>query len=214
MTKIKICGITNVQDARSAIKSGADYVGLIFAPSRRCVIKGAAKMIMDECADFVNWVGVFMNGKKKVIEEFIGGLPIKILQFHGNESPAFCNYFINRGYTVIKTLPVEEGRLLLDPALYQKADYFLLDTVFNGNAGGTGQSFDWSKIQSFGLKDIATKVFLSGGLSPENVRGAIAQVRPFGVDASSKLEKTPGLKDHALVTSFINAVRCEGNNDN
>jgi phosphoribosylanthranilate isomerase len=207
MTKIKICGITNVDDARCAIENGADYVGLIFAPSRRCVIKGNAKMIVDEHKDFTGWVGVFLNGKKKEIEELLQGLPIKILQFHGDESPAFCNYFINRGYAVIKTVPVKGSSLGLDPRDYDKVPYFLFDSVVNGQTGGTGMPFSWSVIDTLNLREFVPKIILSGGLAPDNVSAAIKQVAPYAVDASSRLEKEPGLKDHKLIKDFITAAR-------
>ncbi len=207
MTKIKICGITNVEDARCAIENGADYVGLIFAPSRRCVIKGAAKMITDANQGFSAWVGVFMNGKKKLIEEFLQGLPINILQFHGDETPAFCNYFINRGYTVIKTIPVKGDRLGLDPRAYDKVPYFLFDSVVDGKSGGTGVPFPWAIIDTLGLREFSSRMVLSGGLAPENVGAAIKQVAPYAVDASSCLEKSPGIKDHQLIKDFIIAAR-------
>jgi phosphoribosylanthranilate isomerase len=207
MTKIKICGITNVDDARCAIENGADYVGLIFAPSRRCVIKGNAKMIVDAHKDFTGWVGVFLNGKKKEIEELLQGLPIKILQFHGDETPAFCNYFINRGYSVIKTVPVKGNSIGLDPRDYDKVPYFLFDSVVNGQSGGTGMPFSWSVIDTLNLREFVPKIILSGGLAPDNVSAAIKQVAPYAVDASSRLEKEPGLKDHKLIKDFITAAR-------
>ena len=165
MVKVKVCGITNLDDARCAIDAGADYVGLIFAQSSRSVIKGVAKKITDAHPDFHNWVGVFMNGKKREIEAILDGLPINILQFHGQETPAFCNYFIKRGYSVIKSLPVSEHGLVLDPKDYPQVNYFLLDSVVEGKSGGTGQPFLWSAIHDFNVPDLANKMFLAGGAS-------------------------------------------------
>lgn len=210
MTKIKICGITNIDDARCAIESGTDYLGLIFAPSKRCLIKGQAKIITDTFPDFTNWVGVFMNGKKKEIEALLAGLPIRVVQFHGKETPAFCNYFVKRGYTVIKTIPVMNGALLLEPARYDRVQYFLFDSVVQGQCGGTGVPFLWDAVNSAGIDCVAEKVILSGGLSPENVAAAIAKVTPAMVDASSALEKEVRVKDHSLVQEFIRVVRAGG----
>lgn len=204
--KVKICGITNIKDAAAAIEAGANYIGLIFAPSKRRLIKSQAKLITDAFPAFNGWVAVFMNGKKKDIDANISGLPIQNLQFHGEETPAFCNYFSNRNYRVIKAIPMNYNHPLLDPAKYSKTPYFLLDSVVAGQSGGTGVPLDWQQLRNTQI-DIRRSMFLSGGLTPENVKEAIEILRPFAVDVSSGVELEPGIKNHKLIVSFFAQVR-------
>ena len=209
MTKVKICGITNADDAKLAISAGADYVGLIFGPSKRQIIKETAQRIVSSTPDFKNYVGVFLNGKKKQIEEISAVTNIRILQFHGEETPAFCNYFINRGFDVIKVFRVKDAHSMADIELYDKVSSFFCDSFSAKEHGGTGTTFDWTLLaQNSFLNN--RKVFVSGGLDQDNVCDAIKAVRPYAVDASSRLESSLGIKDSEKVYKFVQAVqRCD-----
>ena len=206
MTKIKICGITNVDDAQHAISCGVDYMGLIFAPSPRQIIKETAARIIKSTPDFTQYVGVFLNAKKKHIEDICAHTHIRILQFHGEETPAFCNYFIKRGFNVIKVFRIKNKTSLASVEEFNKVDTIFFDTYVNEKRGGTGEVFDWSLIAG---SHISTnkRVFISGGLDSNNVREVIAIAHPYAVDASSKLEMKVGIKDKLKVKQFIDSVK-------
>lgn len=213
MTKVKVCGVTNIEDAKCAIEGGADYVGLIFAPSKRRVVKAVAKKIVDACAGFDGFIGVFMNGKKRVIKDVCEFAGIKRIQLHGDETPAFCNYLIKAGLDVIKVFRVKDSDSLIGIEKYDKVQSFLFDTYVQGQEGGTGVAFDWRILQGNDfLKD--KKVFIGGGLDHRNVGEVITQVHPFCVDASSCLEAKVGQKDHEKVRLFINTAKGEIYADN
>ncbi len=204
--KVKICGVTNPEDAEFAISEGVDYVGLIFAKSRRKIIKETAKRITETVPSFENWVGVFLNQKKKEIEDICNYAGIKIIQLHGDETPAFCNYFVNRGIKVIKAVHIKDKSYIDVIKRYNKRIKFLFDTFKAGEYGGTGKPFDWKLLLDEGIvkeKDF----FLSGGLDENNVVEALKLVSPYGVDASSRLEAEVGIKDKAKVKAFIRAVK-------
>lgn len=206
MTKVKICGITREVDARCAIEAGADYLGLIFAPSKRKIIKETALRILHSFPSYNSFVGVFMNEKKKIIEEICDYTGIQIVQFHGDESPAFCNYFINRGIEVIKAFRVRDASSIEKVSAYNKVGMYLFDTYSPEHGGGTGKTFDWHILDGQNiLKE--KNVIMSGGLYDENVKSVIAAVRPFAVDASSCLEVSPGVKDCNKIKKFIAAVK-------
>jgi phosphoribosylanthranilate isomerase len=202
MTKVKVCGITNENDARNAIESGADYIGFIFAPSKRKIIKETAVRIIKAFPEYKNFVGVFLNGKKKEIEDICEYSGIRLLQLHGDETPAFCNYFVNREYKVIKVFRVKGHESFTQVALYEKVYAYLFDTYRDYEYGGTGETFDWSLIKKIPQLE-GRKYFISGGLDALNVRDVVASLNPYGVDASSKLERQPGFKDHLKVEQFI-----------
>ncbi len=206
MTKIKICGITNPEDAKYAVLFGVDYCGLIFAPSPRQIIKETALRIIKETPNFSNYVGVFLNQKKKFIEEICSYANIKIVQLHGDETPAFCNYFIKRGYDVIKVFRVKDKQTLSEIKRYNKVNLILFDTYSDIQYGGTGNVFDWSILKdSMELKN--KKIIVSGGVCSENVKKLIDMVNPYAVDASSKLESETGNKDKTKVKEFIEIVK-------
>ena len=206
-SKVKICGITNADDAKLAIDEGADYIGLIFAPSKRQVIKGQVKIITDAFPGFKNWVAVFMDGKKKEIESVLEGLPIKLIQFHGKETPSFCNYFVKRGYDVIKAIPVSERGVEINPSDYKKVAFFLFDTVVNGQSGGTGKVFSWDIFKNLNLDK--EQIILSGGLTADNILAAVEQVQPYCVDVSSGVESVPGKKDKAKIKELFKKLNNE-----
>ncbi|MBU1862579.1 MAG: phosphoribosylanthranilate isomerase [Candidatus Omnitrophica bacterium] len=205
MTKVKICGITNADDAQFAISCGADYVGLIFAPSKRRIIKETAMRILKKTKNFNTYVGVFLNGRKKEIEEICSSVGIRIVQFHGEETPAFCNYFINRGYDVIKAFRIKNIDSFDAVRQYEKVTKFLFDTFSIEEHGGTGKVFDWSLVKKIDfLKD--RDVFISGGISADNAFEVIRALNPYAIDASSQLEIKPGVKDKGKVKQLIEAV--------
>lgn len=212
MTKVKICGITNVDNARFAISCGVDYLGFIFAPSPRKIIKETAARIMKETPDFNNYVGVFLNAKKKHVEEICSYARLRIVQFHGEETPAFCNYFIKRGLDVIKVFHVKDKDSFSKIEQYNKIGMIFFDTYSEDANGGTGKIFNWSLINKIDiLKN--KKVFVSGGLDSKNVCELIELVHPYAVDASSKLESKVGIKDNNKVKDFIDIVHGVKMND-
>ncbi len=200
-TRVKICGITNVKDALDVVEAGADAIGLVFyAPSPRSVMLAQAKEIVSSVPAFVTVVGLFVNAEKSEIEKIIAEVGIDLIQFHGDESPAFCRQF-NRPY-------IKVVRVKLDTNLIQYADDFfdakalLLDAYAEGLPGGTGHSFDWGLIPS----NLATPVILAGGLNVENVAQAIKTVQPYAVDVSSGVEVAKGIKDAYKVKRFMQQV--------
>ena len=202
MTLVKICGITNLEDALAAVAAGADAVGFNFyKPSLRYITPQAARAIIEQLPDSVLAVGVFVNEEDVMSVANESG--IKALQLHGDESPDYCRELAANAQ-VIKTLAVSDS---FDPKLaaaYQ-VDAIMLDTRDNRLRGGTGRVFDWSIAQQ--VSQIVPKLYLAGGLSPENVKEAINRVRPYAVDACSSLEDSPGTKNHVRMRAFVDTVR-------
>ncbi len=204
MTKVKICGNTNPEDALLAAQLGADYLGLIFAESKRRVAKGKASEIIQALPGFKNFVGVFMNQPKPEVEAMVKDLGIKILQFHGDETALYCQYFMDKGYQVIKTFRIKD-----EMTLKRLDDYdttaFLFDTFSKEEGGGTGKPFDWHLIEQ--KPYIQEKLFLAGGLNVKNLADAIKQIKPYAVDVASGVEKAPGIKDPELLRQFISIAK-------
>ncbi|MDD2851881.1 MAG: phosphoribosylanthranilate isomerase [Desulfuromonadaceae bacterium] len=201
MVKVKICGITSLEDALMAVEVGADALGFVFfTGSPRFVSPEQAVVIIRCLPPFVQTVGLFVNEKLATVNSVVDQCGLDIVQLHGEEFPAYCDA-INR--RVIKAFRVKDESSIGGMAGYNVAGY-LLDAWFPGAYGGTGTTFNW---------DIAARVaaerhiVLAGGLTPENVAGAVAAVRPYAVDVSSGVESAPGKKDAALVSSFITSVR-------
>lgn len=201
-TRIKICGITRVEDAVAAVQAGADAIGLVFyAKSPRAVSAAQAQAILAALAPFVSSVGLFLDARTESVEHILQSVPLDLLQFHGDECPADCSVF-NRPY--IKAVPMAGAtQVAAYIATYPEARGFLLDSHAPGAAGGTGERFDWARVP----KDLARPLILAGGLSPENVADALRQTRVYGVDVSSGVEARPGIKDPAKMADFINEVR-------
>jgi phosphoribosylanthranilate isomerase len=203
-TRIKICGITRVEDARVAVESGADAIGLVFyAPSPRCVSLDQACAIIDAVPPFVTVVGLFVDPDQDAVEKVLRRCRLNLLQFHGDEAPNLCERF---GLPYLKAARVRAGVDLvqcLSP--YAMAQGWLLDAYHQQLYGGTGASFDWNLIP----RDLARPVILSGGLTPENVAAAVRQVRPWAVDVSSGVETSKGVKDAAKMAAFIAGVKNE-----
>lgn len=204
MTKVKICGNTNLEDVRLAISLGADYVGLIFAESKRKIDESTAHLIISGMPPKTSFVGVFANQPKQEVEDISNKLQLKILQFHGEETSLYCESFMEKGFQVIKTFRIKDALSLKRIDEYN-VTAFLFDTFSKGAAGGTGITFDWNLLvdRPF-LKD---RFFLAGGLNPQNLKQAIETVHPFAVDVASGVEKSPGKKDPELLAEFIRIAK-------
>ena len=199
--RIKICGITNEEDALAAARLGADAIGFIFAPSPRQIAPERAKQIVEVIPPFVLTVGVFVDTGPEEVARVASLCSLDVLQFHGGESSAYCGSFDRR---IIKAIRMQSRKDLDGLTEYSGAVHgLLLDTYVPNQHGGTGQTFDWSlavEAKKHG------RIILAGGLNPENVVMAIEQVKPYAVDASSGVERSPGLKDHAKMARFIENV--------
>jgi phosphoribosylanthranilate isomerase len=204
MTFIKICGITNIDDARAAVAAGADALGFNFyKPSPRYIAPPAAREIIEQLPSSILTVGVFVNeDSPESIKRIASEAGVTALQLHGDESPAYCRELSDR--YVIKTLTVSGD---FDIQMVQDYDVnaVMLDTRDNNLRGGTGRVFDWSV--AIEVNKVAPKLFLAGGLSPENIGEAIELVRPYAVDACSALEDSPGIKNHERMRAFVELAR-------
>jgi phosphoribosylanthranilate isomerase len=207
MIKIKICGVTNSQDALWAANLGADYIGLNFyAQSPRKVSPKNAKDIVAQLPPFVQSVGIFVNEDLAVITKTIKASAVKTVQLHGQETPEFCDSVKALGVRVIKAIslsgPLNPEELL---PFESKVDHFLFDTHSAELPGGTGQTFDWTWLQR--VTEITKPWFLAGGLTPDNVAEAIRVTHPPAVDVCSGVERLPTRKDYEAMKRFIQAVR-------
>jgi phosphoribosylanthranilate isomerase len=200
MVRVKICGITNLEDALAAVKWEADALGFVFAPSPRQVTMEQVSHIVAELPSFVCKVGVFVDSALQRIKEAISVCGLDLVQLHGSESPDFCQAFFPR---VIKSFRVKDESVLSILPQYRVSAY-LLDSYDATQEGGTGRTFNWDIA-----KDAARygSIILSGGLTQENVQQAIALVQPYAVDVSSGVESQPGKKDHSKLQAFLEAVR-------
>jgi phosphoribosylanthranilate isomerase len=203
MVKVKICGITNLEDARCAARAGAQALGFIFYHrSPRYVSPAQAARIIRQLPPGVKKTGVFVNHSERSVRRIARLCRLELLQFHGRQGPDFCRRF--KGYKVIKAFRVQ-GRALPKGIARYKVYAWLFDTFTEGLAGGTGKRFNWELLK--GLHRCGKKVFLSGGLDAKNVRRAITEARPDWVDVSSSLEGSPGKKDPAKIKRFIRLVK-------
>lgn len=209
MTKIKICGNTNSDDVKLAIQLGADFIGFIFAESKRKISPETAQEIMKSQPGFQNFVGVFANQRKEEVEKIAEQLSLKWLQFHGDETARYCGSFSEKGYKIIKTFRIKDPMSLKRIDEYDTVDAFLFDTYVKGEMGGTGMAFDWHLIEN--KPYITEKLFLAGGLTVSNVADAIKTIRPYAVDVASGVESSPGVKDHKLLEEFIRKVKSISN---
>jgi phosphoribosylanthranilate isomerase len=201
-TKVKICGITSIEDGLAAAEAGADMIGLMFyEQSPRYLALAQAAEIARALPPFLMRVGVFANAPADFVIRAIGECNLNLLQFHGDEPSAFCTQF---GLMNMKAIRMRDEESLQQLEQY-RTDAFLLDAYSRNALGGTGEKFNWDlavEAQKFGKP-----IFLAGGLTPENVADAVRKVRPFGVDVSSGVESAPGKKDHAKVKAFIAAAK-------
>jgi len=209
MTKIKICGITNVEDARAAVAAGADMLGVNFyQPSPRYITPDAARELINDLRSVgrpVEFIGVFVNETIDFVIDVAMVTGIDALQLHGDESASFCEELNTRdGFRVIKALRASEG-FSPNEAQDYPVHAVMLDAFHRTLRGGTGERVDFNLARE--TRKVVPRLFLSGGLSPENVREAIDTVQPYAVDACSLLESSPGKKDAARMSAFVAAVR-------
>ena len=200
--KVKICGITNAPDAIAAAEAGADVVGFVFhEQSPRFVSIEAAAEITRDLPPHLLKAGVFVNAPEDFVARAIQQCGLNLLQFHGDETPDYCIQF---GPLSIKAFRIRNGDSL-EVLKDFKTEAFLLDAYSPSQRGGTGETFNWKlavEAQKFGRP-----IFLAGGLRPENVAEAVRQVRPYGVDVSSGVEKAPRMKDHGKIKAFLEAAK-------
>jgi phosphoribosylanthranilate isomerase len=206
MVRVKICGITNFEDALASVEAGAYALGFnFFRDSPRYIEPSAARRIIDKLPTSVLTVGVFVNKSSEEVMRFANAARVRAVQLHGDESPAYCREL--QSLFVIKALRVSSD---FEPE--KAADYetgaILLDGFTAGAYGGAGQNFDWSIAAR--TRPLVAKLFLAGGLNAINVAEAIACVQPYAVDVCSALEITPGKKDQSRVRAFIDAARKAG----
>lgn len=203
MVKVKICGITNLEDALASLFSGADALGFVFyKKSPRYIRPLKARNISRILPKKIARVGVFVDENIKTVKKIAKLCDLDMLQFHGRESAAYCQKF--KGYKIIKAFPVK-GKLDLAKISEYKGCACLFDTYSKDQAGGTGRKFNWNLLTN--LDKIKHPVFLSGGLTCRNVRKAVKLLKPNWVDASSALELKPGKKDHKKIQKFIELSR-------
>lgn len=200
-TRVKICGITRLEDALSAVEHGADAIGLVFyEPSPRYVTIGQAKEIAKQIPAFVTIVGLFVNAEPAYINQVITEVGLDLLQFHGDETPEECARY---SLPFIKAIRVKSDTNLVQYAKeFSAAKGLLLDTYTEGVAGGTGHVFDWTLIPAH----LDKPVILAGGLNTDNVAKAIKQVQPYAVDISGGVESAKGIKDAAKIAAFMQQV--------
>jgi phosphoribosylanthranilate isomerase len=204
-TRVKICGITRVEDAVSAVYAGVDAIGLVFyAQSPRYVTVEQAQKIVAAIPPFVSVVGLFVNASKSEIEAVLSKVRLDILQFHGDESPQDCNQVCEQiKMPYYKAIRIKAYTNLVQYSVeFECAKALLLDAHSESAFGGTGQTFDWNLIP----KSLTKPVILAGGLTAENVASAIRQVQPYAVDVSGGVELTKGIKDAAKIAAFMQGV--------
>jgi len=202
-TRVKICGITNPEDARTAVEAGADFLGVVLAPSPRQVTLEAAERALADVPEVVGRVGVFVDADPAFVAEAVKRLGLTTVQFHGSETPEMCAL---ASAPVVKVIRVGTDFALSETEPFRgTVTAFLLDTLDTRKAGGTGRTFDWHVISR--NRPGGVSLYLAGGLTPLNVAEAIRIVRPFAVDVSSGVEERPGHKDRLKVQAFMAAVR-------
>lgn len=207
-TRIKMCGLTREKDIEAGINAGLDALGFIFYDkSPRNVSPDFVRSVVSKIGPFTDCIGVFVNREREEVEEIVEYCGLSHAQLHGNEDPKYCER-VERFASpcrVIKAIRVSEDSTKEDFSQYTDVIHgFLLDTYSKGIAGGTGATFDWSIIPCLQLQ---RPIILAGGLDPDNVKDALQQVQPFGLDVNSGVELEPGIKDHGKLFEFVRRVR-------
>ena len=198
--KVKICGLTRLEDVTVSVNSGADMLGFVFADSSRKIGISTATELSKNVPVGILKVGLFMDNNQKVVQEVLQAVSLDLIQFHGRESAEFCGSF---GLPYIKAIAMGDPNKVVDAAtLFPEAAGHLYDSHQPGGAGGSGTTFDWSLLQNS-----AHSTWLAGGLNPGNVAQAIRRVKPFAVDVSSGVEDSPGIKNADLIKSFISTAK-------
>ncbi len=207
-TRIKICGITNHEDAANAVASGADALGFnFFKGSTRYISPGKAAEICAQVPAFVATVGLFVNEPLADVNRIIGSLRLGLVQFHGDETPEYCD---SVGHPYMKALrATNRDQIKVEAQSFETAQAILVDTATDGQFGGTGKTFDWSM-----LPDLGKPVVLAGGLDATNVGAAIAAIHPYAVDVSGGVERSRGVKDVAKMKKFVEAVQSADRSNN
>jgi phosphoribosylanthranilate isomerase len=200
-TRVKICGITRPEDGAAACAAGADAIGLVFyPPSPRAVDIEQAVTIRRALPPFVTVVGLFVNAAAETVVETAARVHLDLLQYHGEETPSQCEA---SGLAYMKAIRVNDDTNLSEASRrFASAKALILDTHDDRLWGGSGRSFDWDLVPA----DIELPVVVAGGLTPANVADAILRLRPYGVDVSGGVEQSPGIKDAAKITRFIEEV--------
>lgn len=203
-TRVKICGLRQVEHAMAAAEAGADAIGLVFfADSPRFIDASSASRIARSLPPYVMAVGLFVNAPESVVRGVLDEVRLDLLQFQGDEPPGFCGQF---GVPYVRAVRMEQGTDLVEYSRrFSGAKALLLDAHVPGQRGGTGQVFDWTQIPS----KHPAPLILSGGLTAENVGTAIRKVRPWAVDVSSGVEASRGVKDPVKIVEFIRSVQRE-----
>ena len=201
-TRVKICGITNVEDAMAVVDAGAEALGLVFyAASPRAVAMEQARSIALAAGPFTVVTGLFVDAAPDFVATVLKQVPLQLLQFHGDESLAYCESFARPYMKAIRMRPELDVSAVI--AEFPSASGILLDAYRPGVPGGTGETFDWARVP----RGLSKPLVLAGGLSPVNVAEAIRATQVYGVDVSGGVESAPGKKDHDKITSFINNAR-------
>jgi len=205
MVRVKVCGITNLEDALVAATAGADALGFNFWPrSPRFVEPRRAAAIIARLPPFVTSVGVFVNEKRSRVESLAGHVGLAAVQLHGDESPDDAKALAAASLLVLKAFRVGPGFQPQELRRYRGVAAFLLDAEVKGQRGGTGRTFDWKQARVAGRYG---RIMLAGGLTVENVAAAIRQAQPYGVDVCTGVEKTPGQKHHERLRAFIQRAK-------
>jgi len=203
MVRVKICGITNYQDASNAVTLGVDAIGFIFAPSPRKITPEKARDIICAIPPFVKTVGVFVNEDPATIRQIIQFCGLDLVQLHGDELPDLCHELMP--YTIKAFRPKDEKDLSAIRHYVERIRALLFDTYSEEKRGGTGKTFDWNL--AIKGKELGVPVILAGGLTPSNIETAISTVRPFAVDVNSGVEERPGKKSPALMKRLMETIK-------
>ena len=204
MIFVKICGITRIDDALAAAALGARALGFNFyKKSKRYISPDDAKKIINKLPGHILKVGLFVNSSESEVREIDEKLELDLLQFHGDETPDFCKKF---GDKVIRAFRLENENQLDEIKKYDFARMIIVDAAVAGQYGGTGILSD--RALAIKAKEIGIPLLLAGGLTPENVKEAIEEVKPFGVDVAGGVENNAGVKDTEKIRAFMRAARC------
>jgi phosphoribosylanthranilate isomerase len=205
MVRVKVCGITSYEDAAKAVYHGAWAIGFVFAKkSPRYISPSRARKIIEGLPPFVTPVGVFVDQSEKAVKDICRFTRIQTIQFHGDEKTVYCKRFGD--FKIIKAFRIGDF-FPIDSIKRYKVDAYLFDTFEQGRHGGTGKKFNWDMLRD---RSLDRPFILSGGLNSQNVREAIKTTKPFAVDVSSGIEKSPGVKDPRLMRAFFDAIFLEG----
>ncbi len=201
-TRIKICGLTRESDLAAAVAAGTDAIGFVFyAPSPRAVEAEQARALMDALPPFVAGIGLFVDAEPDFVRSVLARVPLDMLQFHGEEPPAYCEAFHRPWVKAIRMRPKTDLRALT--RRYRDARGLLLDTYDPAIVGGTGRRFDWDLVPEW----LAPRIVLAGGLNPGNVAEAIRRVSPYALDVSGGVESAKGVKDRAKLEAFLQGAK-------